>query len=60
MNKPQEWEQGHIDTPAVRREHARLLKRWAVGRATKAEIMRCIELDRRQHWVESRKAERRS
>jgi hypothetical protein len=26
-------------------EHARLLRKWATGKATRAEILRCIELD---------------
>lgn len=30
------------------REHARLLRLWATGRATRKQIERCMELDRRE------------
>ena len=29
------------------REHDKLLRRWATGRATRKEILRCMELDRK-------------
>jgi hypothetical protein len=47
---------GRIDEAKVQREHRRLLRRWAFGVATKAEILRCIELDRREHWLANRSA----
>ena len=34
-------------TAAEVREHRRLLRRWATGKATRREIMRCMELDRK-------------
>jgi hypothetical protein len=34
-------------TSKEKREHIKLARRWAAMKATKAEIMRCMELDRR-------------
>ena len=34
-------------TSKERNEHARLLALWACLKATKAQILRCIELDRK-------------
>lgn len=28
-------------------EHARLLRLWATGRATRKQVLRCMELDRK-------------
>jgi len=34
-------------TDEERREHARLLRLWATGKATRRQMLRCTELDRR-------------
>ena len=34
-------------TAKERKEHARLCRKWAMGKATRREIMRCMELDRK-------------
>lgn len=34
-------------TAKEEREHARLLRLWATGRATRKQIERCMELDRK-------------